>query len=58
MTMRFSFKKPCKVEALKEQYADLMRKSYKKALTDKAQSDKVKEKAEEIFYKIIELQGS
>ena len=56
--MKFSFKKTPREEVLKEQYTELLKKSYKKALKDKAQSDKVKEKAEEIFYQIIELQGA
>ncbi|EDM44890.1 hypothetical protein SCB49_02179 [unidentified eubacterium SCB49] len=56
--MKFPFKKTTKVEALKEQYTALMRKSYKKALTDKAQSDKVKTQAEAIFNQILELKNN
>lgn len=55
--MNFTFKKLSKEEMLKEQYADLMKKSYKKALKDKAQSDNVKKKAAVIYGQILELQG-
>lgn len=56
--MTILFKKKTKEEVLKDQYSELMRKSYKKALKDKAQSDLVKEKAQEIFNEILQLQSA
>ncbi|MGB3343058.1 MAG: Lacal_2735 family protein [Aequorivita sp.] len=49
------FKKKSKLERLKKQYADLMRKSYKTALKDINKSEKAHRQADELFQKIKNL---
>lgn len=46
------FKSKGKVERLKERYTQLMRKSYKVALKDEKESDRIQQKAKEIFDEI------
>ncbi len=55
--MNLLFKKRSKEEVLKAQYSDLMKKSYKKALKDKGQSDEVKLQAQEVYNALIKLRG-
>ena len=55
--MNLLFKKRPKEEVLQEQYSDLMKKSFKKALKGKDQSDKVKLQAQEVYDEILELRA-
>ncbi|MDT0555946.1 Lacal_2735 family protein [Patiriisocius hiemis] len=46
------FKSKEKLERLKERYTYLMRKSYKVALKDERESDRIQQRAKEIFDEI------
>ncbi|PKA82209.1 hypothetical protein ATE92_0335 [Ulvibacter sp. MAR_2010_11] len=46
------FKRKTRLERLKERYAQLMKKSYRTALTNKSKSDKLHRQAAKVFEEI------